>query len=72
MPKIVNQDNIDVVHIRKDVNISLNYFMHEKAAQISGIPGVRMTKSDFVNEQLMNFLAEKGHYPPKDNVGVVK
>lgn len=66
MPKIINQDLIDRVHLREDVNTSLNYYMHESAAIISGIPGVRMTKADCVNELLINFLAGKGHYPPKN------
>jgi hypothetical protein len=39
--------------------------MHEKAAQIGGIPGVGMTKTGVVNEVMINFLAKEGHYPPK-------
>lgn len=67
MPKIVKQDDIDRVHLREDVNTSLNYYMHESAELISGVPGIRMTKADFVNELLINFLSAKGHYPPKNS-----
>jgi tryptophanyl-tRNA synthetase len=54
------------VRIEKDVNRSLEYYMTEQGATISGIPGVKMSKSDVVSEILMNHLAGKGHYPPKD------
>jgi hypothetical protein len=53
------------VRLRDDVSLSLKFYMHEKAAQISGIPGVQMTKTAVVNEVMMNFLAKEGHYPPK-------
>lgn len=53
------------VRIKPDVNESLDYYMHENAAIVSGVPGVRMTKSDVVSEILMNVLTAKGHYPPK-------
>jgi hypothetical protein len=53
------------IRLRDDVDLSLEFYMHEKATQISGIPGVEMTKTGVVNEVLMNFLAKEGHYPPK-------
>ena len=53
------------IRLRDDVDLSLKFYMHEKAAQISGIPGVEMTKTGVVNEVMINFLAKAGHYPPK-------
>lgn len=53
------------IRLRPDVNASLDYYIAENAAAISGVPGVRMDRNDVVSEILMNFLAEKKHYPPK-------
>ena len=68
MPKMVNQDNVTRIHLRTDVNRSLNYYMHEKGAIISGVPGATMNKQSVVNQILINALAAEGHYPPKDEV----
>jgi hypothetical protein len=56
------------IRLRPDVSRSLDYYISENAAQISGVPGVRMDRNDVVSEIMMNYLAEKGHYPPKDEV----
>ena len=53
------------IRLRSDVRESLEYYIHENEAAISGIPGIRMETNDVVSEIVMNFLAEKGHYPPK-------
>jgi hypothetical protein len=53
------------IRLRDDVDRSLKCYMREKAAQISGVPGVEMTKTGVVNEIVMNFLSGEGHYPPK-------
>ena len=58
----------DKVKIRKDVWTSLTYYLHEQGAKISGVPGVKISRTAVVNEVLMNFLASKGHYPPKTEV----
>jgi hypothetical protein len=55
------------VRIRKDVNESLEYYMHEQMTPVSGVPGISMSKSEVVSEMLMNVLAAKGHYPVKVN-----
>jgi hypothetical protein len=60
-----NPSNDRRIVLRKDVDISLEYYMKEKATIISGIPGVEQTKTGVVNEVMMNFLAGEGHYPPK-------
>ena len=65
MPKIVNQDTVTRIHLRTDVNKSLNYYMHEKGTIISGVPGATMNKQGVVNQLLIEFLAREGHYPPK-------
>jgi hypothetical protein len=44
---------------------SLGYYIHEQESIISGVPGVKMDENDVVSEIVMNFLAGKGHYPPK-------
>lgn len=62
---MTNKEKENRIRIRPDVNESLNYYIHENAAAISGVPGARMDKSDVVSEIVMNFLAGKGHYPPK-------
>lgn len=56
------------IRLRPDVNRSLDYYIAEQGTAISGVPGIVMTRSDTVSEILMNFLAEKGHYPPKDKL----
>jgi hypothetical protein len=56
------------IRLRPDVSRSLDYYIAENAAQISGVPGIRMDRNDVVSEIMMNFLADKGHYPPKDGV----
>jgi len=56
------------VRLRDDVFRSLTYFIHEQGARVSGVPGVKVTKTGVVNEVMMNYLADKGHYPPKDGV----
>jgi hypothetical protein len=58
----------DKVKIRKDVWISLTYYLHEQGAKVSGVPGVKISRTAVVNEVLMNYLAAKGHYPPKVEV----
>jgi hypothetical protein len=55
------------IRLRPYVDRSLDYYIHENAAQISGVPGVKMERSDVVSEILMNYLHDKGHYPPKDS-----
>jgi hypothetical protein len=58
-------DDDQKVRLRDDVFLSLTYYIHEQGARISGNPGVTVTKTGVVNEVLMNFLAARGHYPPK-------
>jgi hypothetical protein len=53
------------ITLRKDIRLSLTYYLHEQGAKISGVPGLKLSRSAVVNEVLMNFLASKGHYPPK-------
>jgi hypothetical protein len=54
------------IRLRPDVYKSLGYYIAEQSSSISGVPGVKMDENDVVSEIVMNFLAEKGHYPPKD------
>ena len=54
------------VRIRNDVDRSIKYLLEEQGVQLAGIPGVVQTKTTYVNEVLMNDLAAKGQYPPKD------
>ena len=54
------------IRLQPDVYKSLGYYIAEQSAVISGVPGVKMDENDVVSEIIMNFLAEKGHYPPKD------
>jgi hypothetical protein len=56
------------VRIRNDVDRSIDYLLHEQGVQLAGIPGVVQKKATYVNETLMNDLAARGHYPPKDEV----
>jgi hypothetical protein len=58
----------DRINLRKDVGISLTYYLHEQGAKVSGVPGVKISRTAVVNEVLMNYLAAKGHYPPKVEV----
>jgi len=60
---MVKKDNR--VRLRKDVDESLMYYMHENESIISGVPGAKIDKNLVVSEIVMNFLAEKGHYPPR-------
>lgn len=53
------------IRLRPDVDEALTYYINEKSAVISGVPGVRMDRCDVVSEIVMNFLAAKGHYPVK-------
>ena len=58
----------DKINLRKDVSASLTYYLHEQGERVSGVPGVKISRTAVVNEVLMNFLASKGHYPPKTEV----
>jgi len=53
------------IRIRKDVDESLTYYIHDKKTELSGVPGVMPDKACVVNEILINFLSAQGHYPPK-------
>lgn len=54
------------VRLRDDVFRATNYMLAEQGAVISGIPGVKMNRTAYVNELVMNDLSKRGHYPPKD------
>lgn len=54
------------VRLRNDVFRAANYMLTEQGSVISGIPGVKMTRTTYVNELVMNDLSKRGHYPPKD------
>ena len=54
------------VRLRNDVYDSLTYYIHDEKARLSGIPGVMPDAACVVNEILMNYLAEKHHYPPRN------
>lgn len=56
------------VRIRDDVDRAITYLLHEQGVQLAGIPGVSQKKATYVNETLINDLAKRGHYPPKDGV----
>ena len=58
------------IRLRDDVFRSANYYLHEEGTKISGVPGVKQKLTTYVNECLMNDLAAKGHYPPKDTMPV--
>jgi hypothetical protein len=62
---MTNGKKKDKINLRKDVWISLTYYLHEQGEKVSGVPGVKISRTAIVNEVLMNFLASKGHYPPK-------
>jgi hypothetical protein len=63
MTNAVRKDNR--IRLRPDVYESLQYYIHEQSGSISGVPGVTMNENDVISEIVMNFLAGKGHYPPK-------
>ena len=54
------------IQLLPQVGVALDRYIDSQMSIISGIPGVSIKKSDVVSEIIMNFLAEKGHYPPKD------
>ena len=58
--------NENHVRLRDDVLRAVMYLLHEQGTQISGVPGVKMTKAGYVNEVLINDLAKRGHWPLKD------
>jgi hypothetical protein len=60
----MNRDDTRI-RLRKDVHDSMKYYIHDKRAELSGVPGVMPDMACVVNEILMNFLASQGHYPPK-------
>jgi len=53
------------VRLRNDVLLAVTYLLHEQGTPLAGVPGMKMTKTAYVNEVLINDLAKRGHYPPK-------
>jgi len=56
------------VRLRNDVAKAADYMLAEQGTVIAGIPGVSLSRSAYVNEIVMNDLAKRGHYPPRDNL----
>jgi hypothetical protein len=54
------------VRLRNDVLRAVTYLLHEQGTPIAGVPGMKMTKTGYVNEVLINDLAKRGHWPLKD------
>jgi hypothetical protein len=54
------------IRLRNDVFRAANYMMKEQGTQISGMPGVKMSLTAYVNELIINDLSKRGHYPPRD------
>ncbi len=53
------------VRILPLVDQHLDYYIDEISTSLPDAPGIHMQKNDVVTEIVMNFLAEKGHWPPK-------
>ena len=53
------------IRLRNDVYRAALYLLKERGTQISGMPGVKMTLTGYVNEVLINDLDKQGHYPPR-------
>lgn len=54
------------IRLRDDVFRATNYMLAEQGVAISGVPGVKMTRTAYINELAINDLAKRGHYPPKN------
>ncbi len=53
------------VRILPLVDQHLEYYIDEISTSLPDAPGIHMEKNDVVTEIVMNFLASKGHWPPK-------
>lgn len=62
-PILPRKDNR--VRIAPLVDQHLDYYIAEISTSLPNAPGVTMDKNNVVTEVMMDFLASKGHWPPK-------
>lgn len=52
------------IRLRPDVDRSLDYYISEQTADITGIPGARLDRNTVISDIAQEFLTTAGHYPP--------